>query len=210
MQNALLKSKDDLLVHPETSDPPISLRAKIEVFKQFEDQCEEATEALEQFAKDVTNRVMAASSSKDEVIDSDDVILDDDSPDPVSHACDTKSFKRRVELARKFCVPYQTTSGFQFVEGATESELEELELLDVRIRLLQYQMDQTESEILECVPTNAHDALAKLSFVSSLLINGCHLDVDHFAYIVKEATDQCSRDLALMQVRHKRLLNERA
>ena len=45
--------------------------------------------------------------------------------------------------------------GFNFVEGAMEEELEELETLDLRIRLLQYQMDQTEAEIIEMVPTSA-------------------------------------------------------
>ena len=206
MQNALMKHIDEQPLVPAPSAEKLSIQAQIEIFKRFEQQCDEATEELEALAKDVTYRVSQAESAEDKTseVDLDNEFFFGWKADITPTEVDQKSFRRRAELARKFCVPYRVSAGFNFVEGAMEAELEELETLDLRIRLLQYQMDQTEAEIIEMVPTSAAEAIAKLKFVSGLLINGCHLDVDHFAFIVQEAANQCSKDLSRLQHTMKR------
>lgn len=179
-----------------------SIQTMVNNYRYFERQCDAATDQLEQRAKEIVRRVEG-----DMIVCNSGLVAGDcnrlDAPPPASladvqFARGTKNkdeFSYRAQLARKYCIPYRVMSGTNFIEGATEHELQELEEMEVQISLLQFQLQQTESGILETVPTDADDALAKLKFISALLIDGCHIEVDHFAYVVKEASEQCERDL---------------
>lgn len=180
-----------------------SIKSLVNSFWYYEKQCDAATEELESKAKSIVRRVernLVDTSSG--VVPNDLARLDAPHDEaianiemPTSHI-DKAQFKRRAELARKFCVPYRIMAGTQFIQGATEAELQELEELEVTIQLLQFQMHTVETEILDAVPDQAEDAIAKLKFVSCLLIDGCHLEVDSFAYMVKEAIETVDRNLS--------------
>ncbi|WP_101067645.1 hypothetical protein [Roseovarius salinarum] len=193
-----------------------SIQTLIGLYYDTEKRCDEATDELERKAKEIIARVDGHAADGRFGPASDGArrsgttpASDIDETNVFMEVSDKEAFSYRAQLARKYCIPYRVMSGTNFIEGVTDEDLETLENLEIRIQLLQYQLQQTEHFILDSVPEDTDNALAKLKFISALLLDGCHLDTDHFAYHVKECVDQCEgqmRDMLDTYRKHEDLL----
>lgn len=108
---------------------------------------------------------------------------------------DPENFRRSAEQARRYHVSHRLLAGACFIEGATRGEQEELQELDDDLRFLQLQLSRLEEEILDAVPANAANAVAKLKFIATLLIGGTDVERGHFAYLVQECAEICAEDM---------------
>lgn len=74
----------------------------------------------------------------------------------------------------------------RFLVNACTQEFEDIELLEEQIKLLRYRMSAIEQEILDHTPRSSAEAVDKLQFISSLMMNGGSMEIDFFAYLVEE------------------------
>ncbi|OCX63080.1 hypothetical protein BFP70_12755 [Thioclava sp. SK-1] len=69
------------------------------------------------------------------------------------------------------------------------TKLAEIEELETEIRIYRYQLETLESVIYETEPTNMPEALAKLRFISRLVVDGVEFEADFFAFMIEECAD---------------------
>lgn len=95
-------------------------------------------------------------------------------------------FRRRYTAASTFYTHGLPSAKRRFVTSAKSSEIKEIEIVEERILLERGNMNHLEQAIFECVPKSPHDALTKLKFLASLMLDGGDMEQDYFAYLVEE------------------------
>lgn len=111
------------------------------------------------------------------------------------HYTNAETGRRRASLVRRFKLPASLLSIKLKCEPSVDSQLERLEEHDVKISLLQYHLEMLERRILETRPQDSDNALKKMKFIASLIIDGHDLDVDYFAYLIQECAEVCEEQL---------------
>lgn len=74
----------------------------------------------------------------------------------------------------------------RFLINACTPELADIEVIEEEIKLLRYRMSVIEQEILDHTPRSSEEAVEKLKFISSIMLDGGSMEVDFFAYLVEE------------------------
>lgn len=202
-----IKVRKKLTSDAKNSSTGKTIQTLINSYYYFEKQCDEVMDQLEQRKNEIFARVDREVLYRNSGLHPEEC-PPFDAPTPAALVKTSllpaevgkEEFCSRVQLAQKFCIPYRIMKGSRLINGATDAELTELEDLEVRIQLYQYQLREIENEILQKIPEDADNALLKLKFISALLIDGFHMDIDYFAYLVKECSEQCQNDLR--SIRH--------
>lgn len=97
-----------------------------------------------------------------------------------------KDFKQLHRLAQSVVPGGLPKASRRFVVNACTPGFVEIEDLEETIKLYRYRMSIIEQDILDHVPTSAREAVAKLNFMSSLMLDGGNIEIDFFAYLVEE------------------------
>jgi hypothetical protein len=74
----------------------------------------------------------------------------------------------------------------RFVAKACRLDVADMEFLDRQISLCRDQMAALETAILDRAPVSGREAVAKLKFMSALMLDGGDIATDYFAYLVEE------------------------
>ena len=97
-----------------------------------------------------------------------------------------KEFKQLHRLAQSVVPGGLPKASRRFVVNACTPGFVEIEYFEETIKLYRYRMSIIEQDILDHVPVSAQEAVAKLNFISSLMLDGGNIEVDFFAYLVEE------------------------
>ncbi|WP_273522925.1 hypothetical protein [Rhodosalinus sediminis] len=116
-------------------------------------------------------------------------------PPDEPHYTSAEAGRRRASLVRRFKLPASLLSKKMECDPSVDSQLERLEEQDVKISLFQYHLEVLERRILETQPQDSDNALKKMKFIASLIIDGHDLDVDYFAYLIQECAEACEEQL---------------
>ncbi len=160
---------------------------------RLEKTAAEIQDEIDQTVQSVMRRIgedIARAENGDELVEG--TVADDSWPKMplVTPKIRTRSeFQRRAAVARHFRLPQKVLTGSNFVEGVRPDELDRLEALDLELAVTKMQLAGVEWEITERVPESKDEAVAKLRFISALLIDNGEIEVDHFAYLVRECAD---------------------
>jgi hypothetical protein len=97
-----------------------------------------------------------------------------------------KDFQQLHRLAQTVVPNGLPNASRRFVLNACTPAFVEIEDLEEMIKLYRYRMSIIEQDILDHTPTSSAEAVTKLKFMSSLMLDGGNLEVDFFAYLVEE------------------------
>jgi hypothetical protein len=99
------------------------------------------------------------------------------------------NYRELKRLAQTVVPPGLPNASKRFVINACTPEFVDLELLEESIKIFRFRMSSIEQEILDHVARSAREAVAKLKFMSGLLLDGGEIEIDYFAYLVEECAD---------------------
>ena len=95
-------------------------------------------------------------------------------------------FKNLNRLARDIAPGRLPNAMRRTVVYGNRSAFSQLEVLERQIEGYQFEMRELEQKILDEPPCSPAEAIAKLKFISSLILDGAEIDIDYFAYTVEE------------------------
>jgi hypothetical protein len=187
MAYAIRKNLYDPLASALQDDPEPSqtIFSLIEQFDYVERLCEEALGRQEQIARQyyaTQEAAKAASHDMVEVKSGDMQARADMSISDIAF----KDFKQLHRLAQSVVPSGLPKANRRFIVNACTPGFVEIEDLEEMIKLYRYRMSVIEQDILEKVPSSVAEAVAKLNFMSSLMLDGGNIEVDFFAYLVEE------------------------
>jgi hypothetical protein len=187
MAYAIRKNLHDPIVSTasDAQAAPQTIFSLIEQFDYVEKLCEEALTRQEKLARQYyedQERNSAAARELVEVKTGEMRARADMSISDISF----KDFKQLHRLAQAVVPGGLPKASRRFVMNACTPGFVEIEDLEETIKLYRYRMSIIEQEILDHVPGSAKEAVAKLNFMSSLMLDGGDIEVDFFAYLVEE------------------------
>ena len=173
------------IVFPEEPSPAPTIYSLIERYDYTENLCEEAIGREEEVARQLyATRNTAAAPGKDLV----EAKSGDLRPRAEMSISDIpfKDFQQLHRLAQTVVPGGLLNASKRFVMNACSPNFVEIEDLEEMIKLYRYRLSIIEQAVLDFVPSSASEAVAKLKFMSSLMLDGGNLEVDFFAYLVEE------------------------
>ena len=97
-----------------------------------------------------------------------------------------KDFRVLNRLAKNVVPGGLPGANRRFMINACTPEFVDVEAVEAEVQSLRALMTQIEHQVLDLVPATASDGVAKLKFMSSLMLDGVECEVDYFAYLVEE------------------------
>jgi hypothetical protein len=179
-------AKDDGLagqvVEPYDAPNLLSLMSQYEYVEKL---CEEAIERQEQFARSNYKNLCATGTFAErfpEVIVADPVSASRTSVVDLPFA-DVRNLNR---IARGIIPAGMPHANRRFLMNARQPEIAAIEEVEEEIKLLRFRMTRIEEQILDATPRSVEEAVEKLKFISSLMLDGGTIEIDLFAYLVEE------------------------
>lgn len=103
-------------------------------------------------------------------------------------------FQKRAALGRS-ALPNNTVLGLKrFVLTATPDVLAEIDACEEQIQAAQLKMHEISNQILDESPVGTSDAVAKLRFISALLIDGAEMEYDYCGFEIEECANAILAD----------------
>jgi len=172
-------------IFPEEQSSTPSIAELIKQYDYVEKMCEDAIEEQEKIA-----RRFYATQHTGPSLESDPVEVK--SGDMRSRASMSisdiafKDFQQLHRLAQAVVPKGLPNANRRFIMNACSPAFVEIEDLEEMIKLNRYRRSIIEQDILDQAPTSTAEAVIKLKFMSSLMLDGGSLEVDFFAYLVEE------------------------
>jgi hypothetical protein len=187
MAYAIRKNLHDTVenIASDEQTAPQTISSLIEQFDYVEKLCEEALTRQDELARQyyaAQQGSVALASDLVEVKTGDMRVRADMSISDISF----KNFKQLHRLAQSVVPGGLPKASRRFVVNACTPGFVEIEDLEEMIKLYRYRMSIIEQDILDHVPYSAQEAVAKLNFMSSLMLDGGNIEIDFFAYLVEE------------------------
>lgn len=174
----------------------------------FVQALDEATKELEEMAQRLTRQAdLSARKDDEQIVKAEELtqavrqavaVTEDPAnrqPPQEHHYTSAEAGRHRASLVRRFKLPASLLSKKMECDPSIDSQLERLEEQDMKISLFQYHLEVLERRILEIQPQDSDNALKKMKFIASLIIDGHDLDVDYFAYLIQECAEACEEQL---------------
>jgi hypothetical protein len=166
----------------------VSLADLIARFNHMEKLCEDALTELDEVARQFYSR--SVSSSRD-LVEIKSGELEERNQISISDLA-FDDFRHLSRLAQTV-VPHGLPNASQrFVINGCSPEVEKIEYLEETVKIYRFRMSALEAQILEFIPSSTVEALTKLKFTASLMMNGGEIEIDYFAYLV----DECASVIA--------------
>ena len=172
-------------IAPDAQAASQTIFSLIEQFDYVEKLCEEALTRQDELARQyyaAQQGGMAMANDMVEVKSGEMRVRADMSISDISF----KDFKQLHRLAQSVVPGGLPKASRRFVVNACTPGFVEIEYFEETIKLYRYRMSIIEQDILDHVPVSAQEAVAKLNFISSLMLDGGNIEVDFFAYLVEE------------------------
>jgi len=180
---------------PTDQGLPLAILDMIAQYEYFERQCDLAIERQDDLARSIYRRAEEVHAAEDGFTAFERDKDDTESVDVKEFASRDRSsisdipfaeYRNLLRKAQKLVPNGLPNSNRRFVINTEPAELEEVEELEQTITMYKFHMGCVERDILESVPRDALESLAKLRFVAYLLLDGHEIEQDYFAYLVEE------------------------
>lgn len=190
---------DAQLVSSQPYDDVIFL---LSLYVHLEQQCDTATDRMEELAERITWRTEEAldqSETKQSACQGE--TLDEAIQAPLQAILDMRDraslrlldIKYRAEIAERYKIPFHIFGNTKFLNGGKDLELLELEMIELQIQNYMAQMTELEAEIAAALPKTPEGVMLKLHFLSGLCKEGSGFAVDVLAFVVDQSVEQlCS------------------
>lgn len=187
MAYAIRKTQYDPLANALQDQEEVSqtIFSLIEQFDYVEKMCEEALGRQEQIARQYYTAQDGKTSSLSDMVEVKSGDMRARSEMSISDIA-FKDFRQLHRLAQSVVPSGLPKASRRFVVNACTPGFVEIEDLEEMIKLYRFRMSVIEQDILDKVPSSVAEAVAKLNFMSSLMIDGGNIEVDFFAYLVEE------------------------
>lgn len=156
----------------------------VRMHTQFESQCEIHIEQQEMITRQLMWRQQLSGLNVPKFFPP----SESGSDSPVEQTPGFDEYRRRHAVASAMNQSGLPVTKRRFVISATDDEINEIEDLEEKIQRERAWMSAVEQALFDCVPRNGSEAIAKLKFLTNLMVDGGEVEQDYFAYLVAECT----------------------
>lgn len=186
-QKVLDTQEEDKAAEVKALSDKMNLFRAIEYFTLLEETCDTAIQEQDDLIRQITRRIPEGSAS-DTDKDSCVPLISVAAPRSDLNASDLpyEDYRQVAELANKVIAKQMPMATKRFMSQAGRHEIDQIEDLEAEIEHLRQMMRNVEMQILNQTPWTVEEVVAKLKFVTALMLDGGEVEIDFFVYLVEE------------------------
>lgn len=162
-----------------------NLLSLVSQYELVEKLCEEAIGRQEGLARRYYQHFARRKDRAEDLVETKDGVMRPQAQVSVSDLS-FRDFQHLNGIAQRVVPKGLPGANRRFLINACTPEFVDIEDIEEEIQLLRYRMSVIEQEILDHAPRSSEEAIEKLKFISSIMIDGGSMEVDFFAYLVEE------------------------